>query len=276
MIIKEVKLINVYKEMNGNIFDIAAELRVSVQTVMASLKKYKVDFVKPKHIYGDLKRTNFSRFQKSLLIGSILGDGHLEKRGHLKNALFRCEHAMKQVRWLKWKRENLKPFVMSNVWIRDRGEKALFPDGHGSKKLYNIDNVCAMSTITHPYLTKLHGVFYKDRKKVVPYELIQKEFDIISMVVLLGDDGCFTEDCIRWCTDSFGRDEVEFLSNIFSKFYKSRITIREEKKDKYRIVFTAIKKDKAFFDDVVKILPEYMHYKLPPVLNEHQAATYNE
>jgi hypothetical protein len=270
MIIEREIIENTYK---GNIFETASELRVSVQTIMASLKKYNIKFEKPKHIYGDLKRTSFSNFQKGLLIGSILGDGHLEKRSHLKNASFREEHSMDQVEWLKWKYYNLKPFTTSNMWNRDRGKKSLMPDGKGGKKYYNIQKVCAMSTNTHPYLTELHNEFYVDRIKTVPFDFIDKNFDIIALATLIGDDGNLCENSIRFCTDSFTKKEVYFLADIFSKFYKSRITVREEKKDKFRIIFTEARKDINFFNTIRDILPKCMHHKITPVLNEHQVAT---
>jgi hypothetical protein len=253
MIIKEELLRENFK---GNIFETAVKFRVSVQTIMASLRKYNMIFKKPRHIYGDLKRTNFSAFQKSILIGSILGDGHLEKRSNLKNALFREEHATDQVEWLKWKYNNLKPFTTSKMWSRDRGSTAMLPDGKGGKKSYNIQNVCSMSTGVHPYLTELHGLFYKNRIKVLPEDFLIDNFDVLCLFVLICDDGNFCENSIRICTDNFTKEEVYFLSELSSKFFNSRITVREEKKDKFRIVFTEIKNDLQFFNEAIKILPK--------------------
>ncbi len=270
MIIQE----SVLKEnFKGNIFETAVRLRVSVQTIMASLNKYNMKFDKPKHIYSELKKTDFSDFQRSLLIGSVLGDGHIEKRSNLKNALFREEHSVDQVEWLKWKYNNLKPFTTADMWIRDRGDKALMPNGVGGKKYYNIQKVCAMSTGVHPYLTELHYLFYKDRIKVLPKKFLIDNFDMVALAVLVGDDGNFSENSIRICTDSFNKDEAYFLVDLFSKFYKSRLTVREEKENKFRVVFTRIFKHLEFFEELRSILPKCMHHKVTPVLNEHQVAT---
>lgn len=277
MLVEKELLVDTFSRFNNDVCRTSSELRVSVQTIMASLKKYKITYEGPKHIYGDLKRTDLSDFQKQLLIGSVLGDGHLEKRSNVKNAMFREEHAVNQVEWLKWKHSNLKPFTTANMWIRDRGDVYSMPDGKGGDKNYNTQNVCAISTISHPYLTYLHNEFYVNRVKRVPMKLIEDEFDWISFAVFWGDDGCFTEDCVRFCTDSFTKDEVEFLANIFSKFYNGRITIRKHKNKsgyKYRIVLTDIKNDHECFDKVKSIIPDSVHYKVPSVLNEHQAATH--
>ena len=261
------------KNIDKSIMEIAVELRVSVQTVMASLNKYGIPFDKPTHIYGDLKRTNFSSFQKSILIGSVLGDGHIEKRIKLKNASFREEHSIDQYEWLKWKHDNLKPFTTSDTWVRDRGSKYLMPDGKGGKRMYNIQNVCAMSTNTHPYLSELHRAFYKDRIKVVPENFLLDNFDDVALYVLICDDGNFSDNSLRICTDSFSKKEVYFLSDLFAKFFKGRVTVREEKPNKFRVVFTEISRDMQFFTRAKAIIPECMYHKFSPVLNEHQAAT---
>jgi len=270
MIIEKEILDNIY---NGNVFETAALLRESVQTIMASLKKHEIKFDTPKHIYSGLRNTDFSAFQKSLLIGSVIGDGHIEKRSNLKNALFREDHAVGQIEWLRWKHKNLKPFTTANMWETDRGKKALMPDGRGGKKYYNIQKVCAMTTGSHPYITKLHGLFYKDKIKVLPKEFIENHFDLIALAVLIGDDGNFCENSIRICTDNFTKDEVYFLADVCSKFYNSRITVRKEKVDRYRVVFTRITKDLDFFCKMKEVLPLCMHHKVSPVLNEHQTAT---
>lgn len=273
MILEENILSDVYMKKNNNVLDTAAELRVSVQTVMTSLKKYNIDFVKPKHLYSDLKKTDFSNFQKSLLIGSILGDGHLEKRSHLKNASFREEHSVKQTQWLKWKHDNLKPFTTTNTWIRDRGDEALMPDGHGGKKMYKISNVITMSTNIHPYLTYLYSEFYVDRIKIVPVELIRSSFNIVSMAVLIGDDGSFNKGCIIICTESFKYDEVVVLKGAIERIFKGVVRINGVQIGKPRLYLSNFDKDLQFISKIRNILPPCMHYKLPTVLNEHQTAT---
>lgn len=276
MIIDKEVILNKY---NGDIFELAAELRVSVQTVMASLKKYDIVFDKPKHIYKDLKKTDFSKFQKSLLLGSILGDGHLEKRSHLKNALFREEHSVKQAEWLKWKHTNLKPFITSKLCIRDRGTKQFMPDGKGGKKLYNINKVCSISTGVHPYLTILHNLFYKEGKKVIPETFMDDNFNDISLLVLIGDDGYYNKnrDYVVICTENFNYYEHIILQKSITKIVSNVSIIKHSNKnDTYRIYINSFSKNKELISNGLDVLPTCMHYKISPVLNEHQVATLDE
>lgn len=264
---------------NGNIFDLAAELRVSVQTIMASFKKHNIPFDKPKHLYSELKKTNFSKFQKSLLLGSILGDGHLEKRSKLKNALFREEHSIKQIEWLKWKYTNLKPFITSKLWIRDRGKRQFLPDGKGGKKLYNVQKICSISTGVHPYLTELHNLFYKDGVKVIPEKFVYENLDELSLLVWICDDGYYNKDrdYIAICTENFNYHENVVLLKSISKLLGNVSLIKHSnKRNTYRIYINSFSNNKSFIANGLNILPSSMHYKISPVLNEHQVATRKE
>lgn len=266
MILDKGQLVNVFEDVNFDVIKTASEFRVSVQTVMASLDKYDITFIKPKHIYRDLKRTDFSRFQKSVIIGSVLGDACLEKKGRLTNALFREEHSIKQAEWLKWKHSNLKPFTTSNSWIRKRGGKNIFPDGKGGFSEYITNDTISMATITHPYLTELYNQFYVDKKKVIPKDLLEKEFDFLSLVVFYMDDGSFVSGEIIFCTDPFSKEDVEFLADIFSRFFSGNVGVRKVKTIngvKYRIKFSSLTSDIKFFTEVEKIVPKSLHYKIP-------------
>jgi len=266
------------ENFKGNIFDTAAELRVSVQTIMSLLNRYDITFDKPKHIYSELKKTNFSVFQKNILIGSILGDGHLEKRSHLKNALFREEHSVEQVEWLKWKYENLKPFTTSKMWNRDRGDKMLMPDGKGGKKLYNIQQVCSMATGTHPYLTELHGFFYKNGLKIVPRSFLISIFNVDMFWVWVGDDGYYNanRDYVVLCTENFSYEDVLFLKHIIELIGIVNVSVIRHSKNNnsYRIYINNFSYNRDICIKGLNILPKCMHHKISLVPNEHQVATH--
>lgn len=264
---------------NGNVIETAVQLRESVQTIMASLTKYNISFEKPKHIFSGLRDTDFSGFQKSLLVGSILGDGHLEKRAHLSNAIFREEHSVKQVEWLKWKHSNLKPFTTANMWIRDRGNTAMFPDGHGKKKQYTITNVCAISTNTHPYLTYLYKMFYLNNKKIISFDFMKKNFNELCLLVWICDDGYYDHkrNCVVLCTENFSYPEIKILSECISAFnIKNSIVRHSIKKDTYRIYISNFSSNVDLREYGFNVLPKCMHHKVSPVLNEHQVATHAE
>jgi hypothetical protein len=52
----------------------------------------------------------FTERQKSILLGSMLGDGTLDKvHGRVKTSRFSEVHGIAQCDWLKWKQKQLEP-----------------------------------------------------------------------------------------------------------------------------------------------------------------------
>jgi hypothetical protein len=265
VIIREELLISLMEKFDDNVLRVASELSESHQTIMASLKKHDISFEKPKHVYARLKEVDFSDFQKSVILGSVLGDGHIEKLGRLQNARFVEEHSVNQTDWLRWKHKALKPFTTSNFWNKStRGGKKFLSDGKGGKKLYNTSPVVSMSTMTHPYLTYMHTLFYKNRKKGVDEKYMVENFDLTAFSVLNGDDGSFNGELVI-CTDNFSFQEVEIISYCISRLFKGRISIREVsgRKNSYRIYMSSFSQDRQFLLDLLDITPVCMHYKVP-------------
>lgn len=279
LIIEENVLNNVYKEKNCNILDVAVELRVSAQTVMASLKKYKIEFTKPKHLYSDLRNTDFSEFQKSLVIGSILGDGCVYKKSNAKNCIFETRHSMKQREWALWKAYNLKPFFSGKSVLNVKGQKNhKFEDIYGVRYVNTSDNIRIIIN-SHPYFTEIRNIFYPEGKKIIPVEYLEGKFNITSLAALLGDDGCLINKGygLKICTEGFEKKHVYEFADFLSTLFDGTVSVYKAKHYlsgiKYYIYMGGLAHRKLFVSKIRNILPKCMHYKLPTVLNEHQAAT---
>jgi hypothetical protein len=279
VIIEENKLNNVYIEKGNNIFDTAAELRVSVQTVMASLKKYDMGFVKPKHLYSDLRKTDFSEFQRDMVIGSILGDGCVYKKSNSRNCVFEIRQSVKQREWAFWKANNLKPFFGGKAIMTVKGKQNhRFEDIYGVRYVNTNDDI-RITINSHPYFTEIRNVFYPKGKKIIPVDYLEGKFNMNSLAVLIGDDGCLLNKGygLKICTLGFEKKHVyefaEFLSTLFDgtiSVYKAKHYISGIK---YYIYMGGLAHRKPFVSELRNILPKCMHYKLPTVLNEHQTVT---
>ncbi|MFQ5786843.1 MAG: hypothetical protein ACE5H1_02590 [Thermodesulfobacteriota bacterium] len=147
-----------------------------------------------------------TRNQKSIIVGTILGDGFLQKTG-AKNARLRLEHSNKQKDYLVWKMQSLprlfqgKPVHLSRVHPK-------------TKRTYHY--VRAQSN-TSPEIGKLREVFYQDGKKTIPQD-IEKYLDELALAVWYMDDGYY-----------YKRDKNSFI-------YLGKMN-----KDKAKIVSDAIK-----------------------------------
>jgi hypothetical protein len=136
-----------------------------------------------------LRDRNLNQRQKSIVIGTILGDGHLRIPNGAVNAQLQLGHSIKQRSYLEWKSNELKPFSNDNIRIYEES--------------------CFTETTCHPDFTYYNSLFYQDGVKIVP-DNITSMINDLAIAVLFGDDGhrdpsnsnistCnFTvDDCIR-------------------------------------------------------------------------------
>jgi len=213
-------LYNLYVKQEKSLSSIAKDYSISSMTVAAWLKRVGIETRKSSvNIYKEIKNTEFSDEQKSLIIGSILGDGSITKGKDCKNARFVERHCAEQLNYLQWKNSILKPFVKSNL-IKTPGGCHII-----SGVICTTQDSYILSTITHPYLTELYNKFYPKGKKCIPEDL-NYNLTALSIAVWLCDDGCITCNPgnstyrLDLHTESFTYNENLFLCReVLSKFF---------------------------------------------------------
>lgn len=118
---------------------------------------------------------SLTQLQKSVIIGSILGDGYLRVLPNRKNAFLEINHSVKAKEYVDWKYSMLKNIVVSPPHERESNKW---------KKAYRF------FTRQHPELTELLKSFYKNKRKIIPKSL---ELDPIVLAVWFMDDGSKTK-----------------------------------------------------------------------------------
>ena len=113
---------------------------------------------------------SLTQLQRSLIIGSLLGDGYIRRLKGRKDAFLEINHSFKQRDYVDWKCEVLKSIVISPPKIRK---------GNGNRIAYRF------FTKQHPEITELFNLFYKKGKKIIP----DIEFDSTAIAVWYMDDG---------------------------------------------------------------------------------------
>ena len=91
--------------------------------------------------------------QKSIIIGSLLGDEYLRIVPRRRNAFIEINHSISEKDYVNWKYQKLKNLVKSPPKARK---------GKGKRIAYRF------FTKQHPEITKLYQEFYQDREKVIP------------------------------------------------------------------------------------------------------------
>lgn len=70
-----------------------------------------------------MKNTEFTEYQKEILIGSILGDGCFKMNRKGINASFDENHSLKQLDYCEWKRQQLLPLANNMTFGKSYGRK---------------------------------------------------------------------------------------------------------------------------------------------------------
>lgn len=114
---------------------------------------------------------SLTQFQKSIIIGSILGDGYLRIIPKRNNAFLEINHSFNQKEYVDWKYKALKNICRSSPKLRKN---------NGNRWAYRF------YTKQNEEITKLYNLFYKNGEKIIPRNLI---IDPIILSIWYMDDG---------------------------------------------------------------------------------------
>jgi hypothetical protein len=194
------------------------------------------------------KRLRFSGIQRAVLIGSVFGDGHLEISKSCINYRLRLAQSVKQKDYLFWKYFLLKDFVSSKPRFHNATKSVLF------------------STISHPEISELAGIFYRGKIKILPKNISEFISNPMILAVWFMDDG---NAIVRngktygyhLNTQSFTKDENEDISYVLRKIYGIE-SLLEKNHGKYRLrIMKKLSRDK-FREVVEDHILDSMKYKL--------------
>ncbi len=161
---------------------------------------------------------SLTQLQKSVIIGSILGDGYLRQMPNRKDAFLEINHSIAAKDYVDWKYSILKNISKSPPKSRK---------GKGTRISYRF------FTRQHPEISEFYLKFYENRKKRISDNL---KLDPIILAVWFMDDGskCRKSD-VYLNTQQFSKDDqnrlIAALANLGLK-----ATINKDKKY-YRLRF---------------------------------------
>lgn len=261
------ELVKLHEE-HGSITKVATFLSRSYSTIRAWYSYYDIIVNKSNMtIFHEIRTTPMAITQKSAVIGSLLGDGHLRIVPHSKNALLEVTHCEKQLGYLEWLHDILQPFSRP---IKLKAEAHThYIDG----KRANSTASYRFWTIAHPDITDIFSEYYKDGIKGVNDSIIDK-VDLLAMATWFGDDGSITRrrsepySC-SIATLNFTYKDHLILAEVVRKFFKGTIKIYKINKNYkgekrfYYILYMIGKKHVNDFLGMIKlVLPKCIHYKL--------------
>lgn len=218
-------------------------LKISKSTVYSFRKKL------------NLKRDNLSLGkniiatdrQRSIIIGTLLGDSCLRIDKGCINPRLKCDHGSSQKDYCYYKYRLLK-----SLDLKFTKRKRKTPDAR-TGKLYTS---YVMESKNNPYYLDIYNNMYINNKKRIT-EYILKDFNEESLAILFMDDGFKSSTSITIATDNFLKEDLV----LFSKFLKNRFNLNFSITSKNRL-YLKTKDFKLFVSIIFPYLLEDMYYKI--------------
>jgi len=185
---------------------------------------------------------SLTQFERSIIIGSLLGDGYMRIMPGRSDAFLEINHSIKAKEYVDYKYESLKRLCESAPKERASNE------GRVAYRFF---------TKQSKELTDLYNQFYKNNKKIIPKDLV---LDPIILAVWYMDDGskCRDHD-IYLNTQQFSINDQKIL------LYKLRllgINGRLNKDKKYFRIRLLKPSIKTFMKIIFPYVVNAMQYKL--------------
>lgn len=126
-------------------------------------------------------------FQRSIIVGKLLGDGHLETADKGKTYRLKIEHSIRQKEYVDWLYEQFKTWTGQAPKIRSR--QVRLPQGASA-----IHESYGFTTYSHSAFRFYAQQFYPiDGEKVIP-KLIRKLLTPTALTIWYLDDGSFKSE----------------------------------------------------------------------------------
>ena len=197
-----------------------------------------------------------SQEAKDIIIGSMLGDGHITKWGY-----FSEKHSPKQLEYLKWKASFFPHITTDKSWSYYESI---------DKRSGSLIKTHGFRTTTHSWIQEMEKLWYKTidgkRIKVIPNEIADWMNETILAVWFMDDgktDWHYRQGIKKgnpistMCTDSFKIKEVELLQNLLLKKFNLNSTRNLYRN---RINFTTVS-TMDLHNIVSKLIHETIQYK---------------
>ena len=185
---------------------------------------------------------SLTKLERSIIIGSILGDGYVRIMPGRSDAFLEINHSIKAKDYVDYKFNKLKRICESAP-----KERATNEDRHAYR----------FFTKQHKDLTTLYGLFYKNKRKIIPKNL---KLDPMSIAIWYMDDGSKSRDSdVYLNTQQFSLLDQKKLLNCLRKFGINARLNKDKKYYRIRILKESIKN---FMSIVAPHMAPSMKYKL--------------
>ena len=142
-----------------------------------------------------LKNTKILPSEMEVIIGSLIGDGSLEKSG--KHYRLRVGHTVRHSEYVRWKYKLLQRFCITDPQYVPTTESL------------------RLGTIGHPELSKLRHKWYTNGIKEIPIDF---RLTPLMITIWFMDDGCKQGKSVDFSVHSFSVKSIQILRKELAEF----------------------------------------------------------
>lgn len=186
--------------------------------------------------------------QRSIIVGLILGDGHLETMNQGRTYRLKIEHSIKQKEYVDWLYSQFSNLTEQKPKIKKRAE--------------NKDSYWFTTYSLGLFRFYAHQ-FYDGKKKIIP-RIIDKLLDPLALAIWFMDDGSWKSNCYKtYIIHSVGytRRDLELVKESLKKKFGIDISLHRQRKDTLRI-YILTKSGNKFREIISPYIIPSLKYKL--------------
>ncbi len=203
-----------------------------------------------KEIENHKKRLKLTSRQREIIVGKLLGDGHLESMNSGRTYRLKIEHSFGQKEYVDWFYSEFKEWILSKP--KKKGQVV------GGKLYYKY----WVNTLSSGSFRFYAQQFYKNKKKVIP-KLIYRWLTPLGLAVWFMDDGSIKSKYHKARiinTQGFKKKEVLRLIKVLDGKFNLKCKLRKQKEG-CQIMILAESADK-FAGLIKNHLHSSMKYKI--------------
>lgn len=168
------------------------------------------------------KTLKLNDVQRSILVGTLLGDGHLETQDGGKTYRLKIEHQAAQKDYLEW------IYIQFQEWVRNGIRSRVKKNGYG---------YVLFDTYSHGAFRFYAQQFYSDRTKNIP-KLIDKLLDPMALAIWFMDDGSWKSNRHNTYiihTLGYSRKDLESIREVLKNKFELESSLHAQKGKYWRL-----------------------------------------
>ena len=200
------------------------------------------------------KRLKLTSRQKQILVGSLLGDAHIEIPYRPNVGRLKIEHSYKQKDYVDWLYNEFKE------WVRTPPNKRT-KTSWDKKQI----NYC-FTTYTHNELGVFAQRFYKNKLKIIPKNL-ETDLTPLSLAIWYMDDGSVKSSRHKGIflnTQAFSLRDIGRLQQVLKKRFSIDSSTRKDKNGMQ--IYISSNSAERFIGAIKPYVIISMVYKIPKIL----------